>query len=1524
METDKDKQERPLSPILNNSHTFRRKTLTRKKSKTRINLSERFKSQENCSSGNDFKFKIPISPASKLKPHVVGFSTASGKSLHVPSDVIKERYEVYKHILQANYNDDTLVLFRKDFSLVNASKSDAEVSRVVDSNESNVRVLAENVSNLNSGGNEMKGFTVVECDNADDLMSRFDQFLNGKDDGEPPAKKIKLESENEYEILDDTLCNVFAKEDFSLMVSLSKENKGSGARKQLEFISEDEATSTVCDTPVQEDTLEKDIQRLSNEIGSNLSAETASEEALNQNKNCLVDELIVSVHKSGNSTDQLLPGVSGFRTASGETIEISAETLKKSEKLFGDDLNVVGEATMPADELTDVGAKNDSKLPVESLKRSEKLFGDDFHAVTKKEGLDPLVSFEERGLGFTTAAGGAIQISSEALKRSEKLFGGDFHAVAKKEVGDSLVSFQEKGLGFTTAAGGAIQISSEALKRSEKLFGDDFHAVTKKERGDSFEKKGLGFTTAAGGTIQISSKALQRSEQLFGDDFHAVTKKEGRDSLVSFEEKGLGFATAAGGAIQISSEALKRSEKLFGDDFHAVAKKEGGDSSVSFQEKGLGFTTAAGGAIQISSEALKRSKKLFGDDFHAVTKKERGDSFEKKGLGFTTAAGGTIQISSKALQRSEQLFGDDFHAVTKKEGRDSLVSFEEKGLGFATAAGGAIQISSEALKRSEKLFGNDFHAVTEKEGGDCLAPFEEAELGFTTAAGGIIKISEKALKRSEAILADHLWCSPEKQLPLEMPGFSTASGGTIKISEEALRRSEHLLADALPSESKEKLEYLCAGFTTATGGMIKISEEARRKKSQNNSRRRQVLGVLSEKRASGKRLTLKEALAGRRPGDRIANNSITLQNAELVHFTLEAPEIPPVVYTQDGAVIIPNLQNLIGLSEVQVAFEAMIGVDRKLIPIGWIRNHYRLIVWKLASFDRNFPDTFGDCLTVENVLQQLKYRYDREIDKAQRSALHRILEKDDVPQKRMVLCVSNIFTEGNGVEIELSDGWYCIRTIIDDPLKFQVKVSKIVIGTKLVVQSAEILNCDGCHPLEIPELVRLKINYNCTRRAVWYAKLGFQKDVRPFPVSVTTLHYDGGGVGCIRIHIFRVYPICYLEKCENGKSVWRNRKAEDRRVQEWENERLKELELINRRVSDEFEEELKNADNYRKVNYTRLSDVKSTEMLCQMLEVCNDPEDLKESLSSSQLESVAQFQQEIVHQRHQEMSSRMSKAVNSLKHNKRQVNSVLKTKVVDRIKESTRTFMFNIWNPTEEHLQLLKEGSSFYVYNITLKANGDLASTKKTYFTPDNSPFPEMETYQRRFRPISSLQRHSSRPLINEYDTVGLVVQVNKQPTNQEIWLTDNDLNLLHIKIYHGSDTCCLLDSVIRGQSVALLNVVYCEPRLTFSVGIANQCSVVTSFPHQKFLQSNLEAHVEQLPKDLSIFLEDCDKKIHLAKIEQEKGMQSSISGSHLSSLIETTGFDDSFEDSTLIPSGLTSTDVAMSLIDTDQYFETV
>lgn len=86
--------------------------------------------------------------------------------------------------------------------------------------------------------------------------------------------------------------------------------------------------------------------------------------------------------------------------------------------------------------------------------------------------------------------------------------------------------------------------------------------------------------------------------------------------------------------------------------------------------------------------------------------------------------------------------------------------------------------------------------------------------------------------------------------------------------------------------------------------------------------------------------------------------------------------------------------NIIGCQEIGSSMLASEHVDPNLISMDWIRNHYRWIVWKLASLELKVPSLFARrCLTPLNVLEQLKYRYDLEIDHCKRSALKRIIEQ---------------------------------------------------------------------------------------------------------------------------------------------------------------------------------------------------------------------------------------------------------------------------------------------------------------------------------------------------------------------------------------------------------------------------------------------------------------------------------------------------------------------------------------------------
>lgn len=135
-------------------------------------------------------------------------------------------------------------------------------------------------------------------------------------------------------------------------------------------------------------------------------------------------------------------------------------------------------------------------------------------------------------------------------------------------------------------------------------------------------------------------------------------------------------------------------------------------------------------------------------------------------------------------------------------------------------------------------------------------------------------------------------------------------------------------------------------------------------------------------------------------------------------------------------------------------------------------------------------------VTVDNVLGFLIiiFRYDVEVDHSQRSALKKIMERDDTPAKTVVLCVcgiakcdySSVRSEGAKDTLDtkpelpasviwLTDGWYCIKALLDFPLSTMLQKGLLGVGVKLLTHGAELIGSqDACSPLEAPDSLVLK------------------------------------------------------------------------------------------------------------------------------------------------------------------------------------------------------------------------------------------------------------------------------------------------------------------------------------------------------------------------------------------------------------------------------------------------------------------
>lgn len=128
-----------------------------------------------------------------------------------------------------------------------------------------------------------------------------------------------------------------------------------------------------------------------------------------------------------------------------------------------------------------------------------------------------------------------------------------------------------------------------------------------------------------------------------------------------------------------------------------------------------------------------------------------------------------------------------------------------------------------------------------------------------------------------------------------------------------------------------------------------------------------------------------------------------------------------------------------------------------------------------------------------NKAQILFCRYDLEVDKSKRSAIKKIMERDDAAGKTLVLCISKIISLNTVVSpnssnknmeskkaaalIEVTDGWYGIRALLDPPLKAFLDRRRLTVGQKIIVHGAELVGPqNGCTPLEAPDSLMLKVN----------------------------------------------------------------------------------------------------------------------------------------------------------------------------------------------------------------------------------------------------------------------------------------------------------------------------------------------------------------------------------------------------------------------------------------------------------------
>ncbi|KAG0381280.1 hypothetical protein BDA96_K000300 [Sorghum bicolor] len=471
----------------------------------------------------------------------------------------------------------------------------------------------------------------------------------------------------------------------------------------------------------------------------------------------------------------------------------------------------------------------------------------------------------------------------------------------------------------------------------------------------------------------------------------------------------------------------------------------------------------------------------------------------------------------------------------------------------------------------------------------------------------------------------------------------------------------------------------------------------------------------------------------------------------------------------------------------------------------WVSNHYKWIVWKLASLERCYPSrAAGKFLTVDNVLEELKYRYDREVNHGHRSAIKKILEGNASPSLMMVLCISAIYScpdknnnklEVNKVDtsednnenqslsatnrnmssnIELTDGWYSLDASLDMTLLEQLEKKKLFVGQKLRIWGASLCGWSGPVSFhEVPGTVKLAVHINGTYRARWNDALGFCKHVG-LPLAFRCIKASGGRVPRTLVGITRIYPVLYRERLPDGRSVVRSERME-----------RKALELHHQRVSkiteDILFEQQENCDS--------TDDNEEGAKIFKMLEHAAEPEFILAGMTPEQLKLFSSYieKQKIVKQN--EVSKKVEKALEVSGLSSRDVTPFLKVRVIGLVNKhsastsSNKEGLITIWNPTEMQKHNLVEGQAYSVTGLVpsnycpeilyLHARGSsttwkpLASVQTTDFKPFFIP-----------RKAIELLKFGEVPISSEFDFAGLILYVGNtylcgNKKKQWLFLTD-------------------------------------------------------------------------------------------------------------------------------------------------------
>lgn len=657
-----------------------------------------------------------------------------------------------------------------------------------------------------------------------------------------------------------------------------------------------------------------------------------------------------------------------FSTAGGNPINISKEALLKAKTLLADDLDDA-----------------DDDVLIKYYERSSA----DRNPVTVKNTALPSSAINSK----------SVNIPKKSPPKARMLFAEqttvEFTSKNKSISDNEQCDINTSNIEFRTARDTPVnleQVDSKAKTLFTEHLDDTLRAVVTEEinirenkvEGLEVKMSNIRFQSA-GSAVDISeerSKVKISFEQLDDQPEPVITKANKIDNKVENGQEvkipSIGFQTARGTSINISKQALSRAKALFADQLACplemdILENTSRNDDQRIEKHGLtiphgGLQTASGQQVPVSNNAALIARELPNDCLDESNSDLGRASLQKRKLSETNVDESTPQGRNRAFETKKARLSSEFQVrklfpdnpsvgtdndenrapYVKKQAplvADSTLESPKRDEPTESDATGSPVIGRQLISRKRKSLGQQRDERSASRA-DKKIPNNEAiasQENFVQESTACGRIEDDGTETQK----------PTQVAEEEAGGSNTESNnyGDTQMMMDFIDESTKILQDRLAAALQQ--EAIITAKRRHGSKQQSVGRLCRYK--QINSNARLSLREIADGAPPVPRSH--QELVDRRISPRILE--ITAATAATYRFRCSdfygsnvACRNVHGIEMEDGVRLILDENGYAGVWECLRAFLAGPGVDPNLVPARWVENHYRWIVWKLASMDR--------------------------------------------------------------------------------------------------------------------------------------------------------------------------------------------------------------------------------------------------------------------------------------------------------------------------------------------------------------------------------------------------------------------------------------------------------------------------------------------------------------------------------------------------------------------------------------------